>query len=259
MSKPVCTLREVTLVKEVYDLLASTTHNGFPVIGDDGHLRGFILRKTLCELMVLKAFSTPSLPMAISSSTLGTTATLSSQVPLSSQASAFTSALAPASSSSAAAAAAAAVAMVGNNNNNGMTSPLPSSSAAAAYYRNNNVNIDHGDVDGDGMEGVISPEEDDNDGSGNGRGDIGRGGGSSGGGGFNGSSTFFEETDTNLIALVPGASIFYETLEKSYPNYHTIQDVSLSSSEMTVSATPLLYFYFFFFYFFFFFFFFFLL
>ena len=40
------------------DILSSTAHNGFPVVKKDGKLRGVILRKTLCGLLKLKAYST---------------------------------------------------------------------------------------------------------------------------------------------------------------------------------------------------------
>ena len=40
------------------DILSSTAHNGFPVVNKDGKLRGVILRKTLCGLLKLKAYST---------------------------------------------------------------------------------------------------------------------------------------------------------------------------------------------------------
>ena len=104
----------------------------------------------------------------------------------------------------------------------------PSSSSLNHHrHRTNGVTIEDGDGDGDEVGEVMSP------GVSGGRGGSGGGGGGSGGGG--GGGVHFEDNDdTNLIALAPGASIFYETLEKSYPNYHTIQDVSLSSSEMTV-------------------------
>jgi len=39
--------------------LINTNHNGFPVVNKDGRLRGLILRKTLCGLLKLKAYSTP--------------------------------------------------------------------------------------------------------------------------------------------------------------------------------------------------------
>jgi len=126
MAKPVCTLKEVNAVKDVHDLLSRTTHNGFPVVGEDGHLRGMILRKTLCELLVIKAFSTPTAD--------------------------------------------------------------PSVAAAG-----------------------------------------GGGSGGSGGGPESGS-----DTTPHVISLTAGASVFYETLEKNYPNYHTIRDVSLTHAELTV-------------------------
>lgn len=60
MAQPAITLKEVTSVRAVYEMLAATSHNGFPVVSDDGHLKGFILRKTLCGLLKLKAFSSPA-------------------------------------------------------------------------------------------------------------------------------------------------------------------------------------------------------
>lgn len=60
MAQPAITLKEINSVRVVYDMLALTSHNGFPVVSDDGHLRGFILRKTLCGLLKLKAFSSPA-------------------------------------------------------------------------------------------------------------------------------------------------------------------------------------------------------
>ena len=59
MAQPVVTLNEINRVGTVHDILSSKSHNGFPVIGKDGHLKGFILRKTLCNIMKLKAFSAP--------------------------------------------------------------------------------------------------------------------------------------------------------------------------------------------------------
>lgn len=57
MTKNVVTLNEINKVGTVYLILAKTTHNGFPVVGKDGHLRGLILRKHLTSLLKLKAFS----------------------------------------------------------------------------------------------------------------------------------------------------------------------------------------------------------
>lgn len=59
MAHPVVTLREVNRVRDVYNMLLTKTHNGFPVVSRDGHLRGLILRKTLCSILKLKAFSVP--------------------------------------------------------------------------------------------------------------------------------------------------------------------------------------------------------
>jgi hypothetical protein len=44
----------------VYHILKTTKHHGFPVVNEDGMLRGFILRKTLTTLMKMKAFSLPT-------------------------------------------------------------------------------------------------------------------------------------------------------------------------------------------------------
>ncbi len=59
MAQPVVTLNEINKVGVVYRILSTKSHNGFPVIDKNGHLRGFILRKTLCSIIKLKAFSTP--------------------------------------------------------------------------------------------------------------------------------------------------------------------------------------------------------
>ena len=131
MAKPVCTLKEVNAVKDVHELLSRTSHNGFPVVGEDGHLRGMILRKTLCELLLLKAFSTPTAgPAAV-----------------------------------------------------GPRPPPPLGDA------------------GGGLESGA-------------------------------------DAAPHVISLTAGASVFYETLEKNYPNYHTIRDVSLSHSELMVRPLP---------------------
>jgi chloride channel 7 len=59
MAQPVITLNEINKVGIVYKILSTKSHNGFPVVDKNGHLRGFILRKTLCSIIKLKAFSTP--------------------------------------------------------------------------------------------------------------------------------------------------------------------------------------------------------
>ena len=58
MAQPVVVLYEVDKVRRVMEILSTTTHNGFPVVNKDGKLRGLILRKTLCGLLKLKAYST---------------------------------------------------------------------------------------------------------------------------------------------------------------------------------------------------------
>eukprot|EP00981_Chlorochromonas_danica_P015383 scaffold11846_cov149-Ochromonas_danica.AAC.14 len=60
MSQPVVMLQEVEKVRKVMEALYTTNHNGFPVVNRDGKLRGVILRKTLCTLLKLKAYSTPT-------------------------------------------------------------------------------------------------------------------------------------------------------------------------------------------------------
>eukprot|EP00595_Chromulina_sp_UTEXLB2642_P002816 CAMPEP_0196768430 /NCGR_PEP_ID=MMETSP1095-20130614/42743_1 /TAXON_ID=96789 ORGANISM="Chromulina nebulosa, Strain UTEXLB2642" /NCGR_SAMPLE_ID=MMETSP1095 /ASSEMBLY_ACC=CAM_ASM_000446 /LENGTH=419 /DNA_ID=CAMNT_0042138009 /DNA_START=1457 /DNA_END=2716 /DNA_ORIENTATION=- len=59
MARPVITLNEINRVGAIYDILRNTKHNGFPIVGKDGHLRGLILRKHLCSLLKLRAFSNP--------------------------------------------------------------------------------------------------------------------------------------------------------------------------------------------------------
>jgi chloride channel 7 len=59
MSSEVKCLQEIEKVSKVMELLHTTEHNGFPVINREGKLRGLILRKTLCTLLKLKAYSTP--------------------------------------------------------------------------------------------------------------------------------------------------------------------------------------------------------
>jgi chloride channel 7 len=56
MASPVVTLRDIDSVRNIYDALSATKHNGFPVV-KDGKLCGIILRKTLCQLLKLRAFS----------------------------------------------------------------------------------------------------------------------------------------------------------------------------------------------------------
>lgn len=57
MASPVVTFAEIEKVGHVYDTLKQTKHNGFPIIDRNGHFQGLILRKNLCVLLELKAFS----------------------------------------------------------------------------------------------------------------------------------------------------------------------------------------------------------
>jgi chloride channel 7 len=59
MATPVITLNEINKVSSVHQMLLMKRHNGFPVVNKAGHLKGFILRKTLCSILKLKAFSAP--------------------------------------------------------------------------------------------------------------------------------------------------------------------------------------------------------
>ena len=60
MTNPVVTLQEVDKVSRVMHVLTTTSHNGFPVINEQGQLRGIILRRTLCSLLTFKAYSVPT-------------------------------------------------------------------------------------------------------------------------------------------------------------------------------------------------------
>jgi len=57
MAAPVITLCEIDKVSRVYEVLKHTSHNGFPTIDRYGRYRGLILRKYLCVLLELRAFS----------------------------------------------------------------------------------------------------------------------------------------------------------------------------------------------------------
>ena len=62
MAKRVVTLRDINRVSHIYQILSTTKHNGFPVVDANGRLKGLMLRKTLCTILKLKAFSKPILP-----------------------------------------------------------------------------------------------------------------------------------------------------------------------------------------------------
>jgi hypothetical protein len=57
MATPVVTFSEIERVGQIYETLRLTKHNGFPIVDREGRFCGLILRKTLCMLLELKAFS----------------------------------------------------------------------------------------------------------------------------------------------------------------------------------------------------------
>ena len=65
MAQPVVVFNEIEKVGNVFQILNSTTHNGFPVVGKNGHLVGLILRKTICSLLKFKAYSIPQTRPAV--------------------------------------------------------------------------------------------------------------------------------------------------------------------------------------------------
>ena len=60
MSAPVITLCEVDTVRNIYNVLKHTKHNGFPTLDRFGHFKGLILRKTLVTLLEVRCFSGPA-------------------------------------------------------------------------------------------------------------------------------------------------------------------------------------------------------
>jgi chloride channel 7 len=60
MAKPVIVLQEIEKVGRVMEVLNTSSHYGFPIVNKEGKLRGLILRKTLCTLLKMKAYSTPA-------------------------------------------------------------------------------------------------------------------------------------------------------------------------------------------------------
>lgn len=69
MSHPVVAFSQLEKVGNIYRILMTTEYNGFPVLGKNGHLVGLILRKTLCSLLKLKAYSVPQSPNIVADST----------------------------------------------------------------------------------------------------------------------------------------------------------------------------------------------
>lgn len=60
MSAPVITLCEVDSVRNVFNVLKHTKHNGFPTLDHYGRFRGLILRKTLISLLEVRCFAGPA-------------------------------------------------------------------------------------------------------------------------------------------------------------------------------------------------------
>lgn len=66
MASPVVTFTEIDKVGNIYDTLMQTKHNGFPVLDRNGQFKGLILRKNLCMLLELKAFSSKAVNSGMS-------------------------------------------------------------------------------------------------------------------------------------------------------------------------------------------------
>lgn len=60
MATPVITLCDVDTVRNVYNVLKHTKHNGFPTLDRYGRFRGLILRKTLVSLLEVRCFAGPA-------------------------------------------------------------------------------------------------------------------------------------------------------------------------------------------------------
>lgn len=85
MKTSVICLKEIEKVGRIYEILSTTQHNGFPVLGKNGHLCGLVLRKTLCSLLKLKAYSIPqagTTGISLSQSRVGSTSSDVSTVPM---------------------------------------------------------------------------------------------------------------------------------------------------------------------------------
>ena len=65
MSAPAITLCEVDTVKNIYNVLKHTKHNGFPTLDRYGRFRGLILRKTLVSLLEVRSFAGPALERTV--------------------------------------------------------------------------------------------------------------------------------------------------------------------------------------------------
>ena len=60
MTHEVVSLKEVEKVSHIMHILNTTAHHGYPIVNEQGQLRGFILRRTLCSLLTYKAYSVPT-------------------------------------------------------------------------------------------------------------------------------------------------------------------------------------------------------
>jgi CBS domain-containing protein len=177
MSHPVVTLNEINKVSDVYDILSSKTHNGFPVVGKNGHLKGFILRKTLCNVIKLGAFSAPK------NSTL-----FNENYNLHSPSA--------------------------ENINHGGLKLL-----SVNDKRQDSENFGDGSFSITPIKGVNHENYDNNNNNGN----------------FNNENINNINSNNaivNGVELAPVAAVFHDTLERNYPHYARIEEISLTESQM---------------------------
>jgi chloride channel 7 len=65
MSAPAITLCEVDTVRNIYNVLMHTKHNGFPTLDRYGRFRGLMLRKTLVSLLEVRSFAGPAVERTV--------------------------------------------------------------------------------------------------------------------------------------------------------------------------------------------------
>lgn len=189
MARPVICFDQIEKVGTVYRMLESTTHNGFPVLGSNGHLVGLILRKTLCSLLKLKAYSVPQARPKPSAST-----SLSSTVKTSGGERSKSETDHGGGENTDDSSLFLTINTSSSSSRDSYSAPLPSNSAMTSTT-------------------VNSPA----------------------------SSTSATSSSKNkcggrakhisTTTLAPAATVFYDTLERNYPRYPSIDDIELSAAE----------------------------